>query len=275
MGGTTMSATSASGIGRAGGEGADRGGTGARVVRAAIAGDLAAFEALTRAYQTPVWRFLRHLLGDETLAEDVTQETFLRLHQRLPSFTFRSKFSTWVFRVARNAGIDALRSRGRQERLLEALPPPGPAPGPDLRVEVQAALASLSPKLRDDPVRLEGVPPRVGAAVDLNVGRNPTGLARSRIRAWSRSWSAGASPGAAAGWCPTQPISSTCAHRPAERLGGRRASSGGRGRPSRGQAALGRSERAADPTTGGSGPSAGHDRRHGPGGTGDRLPRPS
>ncbi|HEV2920557.1 MAG TPA: sigma factor, partial [Actinomycetota bacterium] len=63
------------------------------VVQAAMDGDLAAFERLVRSYQAHVWRFLRHLLGDAALAEDVTQETFLRLYQRLPTFAGRSRFS--------------------------------------------------------------------------------------------------------------------------------------------------------------------------------------
>jgi RNA polymerase sigma-70 factor, ECF subfamily len=87
------------------------------VIRAAIAGDVDAFERLVRQFQPSVWRFLRHLLDDAALAEDVTQETFLRLYQHLLGFGFRCKFSTWVFRVARNAGIDALRSRERHDRL--------------------------------------------------------------------------------------------------------------------------------------------------------------
>ena len=91
------------------------------VVQAAMDGDLAAFERLVRSYQAHVWRFLRHLLGDAALAEDVTQETFLRLYQRLPTFAGRSRFSTWVFRVARNAGVDALRAARRHDRLLAAL----------------------------------------------------------------------------------------------------------------------------------------------------------
>jgi len=183
-----------------------------RVVRAAIAGDLTALEGLIRAYQTPVWRFLRHLLGDEALAEDVTQETFLRLHQRLPSFTFRSKFSTWVFRAARNAGIDALRSRGRQERLLKALPPPRPAPGPDLRAEVQASLGSLSPKLREALLLVEVLGFTYREAGE--VLRVPQGTvkscvfqARERLAVWhARGGRAGAGPatrprgGEAPGW---------------------------------------------------------------------------
>jgi RNA polymerase sigma-70 factor, ECF subfamily len=149
------------------------------VVRAAIAGDLAAFERLVRCYQAHVWRFLRHLLGDDALAEDVAQETFLRLYQRLPTFSGRSKLSTWVFRVARNAGIDALRSRRRHDRLLEALPPPPPAPAPDARAEAWAAVASLSPKLREALLLVElfGFSYREAA----EVLRVPDGTVKSRV----------------------------------------------------------------------------------------------
>jgi RNA polymerase sigma-70 factor (ECF subfamily) len=149
------------------------------VVRAAMAGDLAAFERLVRSYQAHVWRFLRHLLGDAALAEDVTQETFLRLYQRLPSFAWRSKFSTWVFRVARNAGIDALRAARRRDRLLEALAPPAPAPSPHARAEVLAAVASLSPKLREALLLVEvfGFSYREAA----EVLRVPDGTVKSRV----------------------------------------------------------------------------------------------
>jgi RNA polymerase sigma-70 factor, ECF subfamily len=149
------------------------------LVRAAMAGDLAAFERLVRLYQAHVWRFLRHLLGDAALAEDVAQETFLRLYQRLPSFAWRSKFSTWVFRVARNAGIDALRSRRRQDRLLQALPPPAPGPSLDARAEVLAAVASLTPKLREALLLVEvfGFTYREAAEV-LGV---PDGTVKSRV----------------------------------------------------------------------------------------------
>jgi RNA polymerase sigma-70 factor (ECF subfamily) len=104
---------------------------------------------LVRSYQAHVWRFLRHLLGAGALAEDVTQETFLRVYQHLPTFAWRSTFSTWVFRVARNAGIDALRSRRRHDQLLHVLPPPRPEAAPDARAEAWAAVAALSPKLRE------------------------------------------------------------------------------------------------------------------------------
>jgi RNA polymerase sigma-70 factor, ECF subfamily len=120
-----------------------------RDIRAAMAGDDGAFERLVRAYATPVWRYLRRLVGDGALAEDLAQETFLRVHHRLSGFSFSSKFSTWVFAIARNAGIDALRSRDRRARLGAALPPPPPAAAPDAGAELTAALASLAPALRE------------------------------------------------------------------------------------------------------------------------------
>jgi RNA polymerase sigma-70 factor (ECF subfamily) len=149
------------------------------VVRAAVAGDLAAFEWLVRCYQVHVWRFLRHLLGDSALAEDVTQETFLRVYQHLPTFAWRSKFSTWVFRVARNAGIDALRSRRRHDQLLHALPPPQPEPAPGARAEALAAVAALSPKLREALLLVEvfGFTYREAA----QVLRVPDGTVKSRV----------------------------------------------------------------------------------------------
>ena len=61
------------------------------VIRAAMAGDRAAFEEIVRTYQVPVWSFLTRLIGDRTLAEDLTQETFIRVYRRLPDFAFRSK----------------------------------------------------------------------------------------------------------------------------------------------------------------------------------------
>lgn len=147
------------------------------VVRAARNGDLGAFEHLVRTYQAPVWRFLRHLLGDAELAEDVTQETFVRVHRRLSSFDGRSRFTTWLFQVARNAGIDALRLRSRRERLELAAPPD--VASPELRHELDAALAALDRDLREAILVVEvlGLSYVDGAAL-LGV---PAGTLKSRV----------------------------------------------------------------------------------------------
>lgn len=149
-------------------------------IRAAARGDTGAFEELVRAYQAPVWRFLRHLLRDPALAEDVTQETFIRVYRRLHTFGFRSKFSTWVFQVARNAGIDALRARDRRSRLLlAARPGSGEAPDPAARLELQDALDRLPPRLREAFLVIEvlGLSYReAGRTLDL-----PEGTVKSRV----------------------------------------------------------------------------------------------
>lgn len=151
------------------------------VVRAAAAGDLDAFDALVRLYQQPVWRFLCHLVRDPALAEDLAQETFLRAYRRLDGFAHQSRFSTWLFQIARNAGIDALRRRERDARLLTVVPVPGDGATPELGAELDAGLASLSPKLREAVLVVEVLGYRYReAAVILGV---PEGTVKSRVHA--------------------------------------------------------------------------------------------
>jgi len=158
-------------------------------IRAAADGDLVAFEELVRAYQAQVWRFLRHLLGDASLAEDVTQETFLRVFQRLRTFRYRSRFSTWVFQVARNAGIDALRARARQERLARLVPPPSVVAGADSGTDIVAALSCLSVKLRESLLLVEVLGLRyreVAQVLGVPEGtvKSRVAQARQRMTAW-------------------------------------------------------------------------------------------
>ena len=160
------------------------------LIRAAVAGDLGAFEHLVRTYQEPVWRFLRRLLGDPGEAEDVAQETFLRVFRRLPTFTFEAKFSTWVFQIARNAGVDELRSRRRRIRLASLAPSPPAAGVPEARAEIDAALASLSVELREAILLIEVLGLRyheVARVLGVPEGtvKSRVFSARSRLHRWS------------------------------------------------------------------------------------------
>ena len=161
------------------------------LIRAAAAGDLGAFEQLVRAYQQHVWRFLRRLLGDAGLAEDVAQETFLRVFRRLPTFTFEAKFSTWVFQIARNAGIDELRARQRRTRLASVAPPPDrSAAPPEARAEIEAALASLPVDLREAVLLIEVLGlsyHEVARVLGVPEGTVKSRMfsARSRLHRWS------------------------------------------------------------------------------------------
>jgi RNA polymerase sigma-70 factor, ECF subfamily len=92
------------------------------VLRKAQRGDERAFSLILRAYETPVFNYVVRLDGgDRTLAEDLTQEVFLRVFQGLPGFSLRSKFTTWLFQVTKNRVLDELRARERRPRSVCSL----------------------------------------------------------------------------------------------------------------------------------------------------------
>jgi RNA polymerase sigma-70 factor (ECF subfamily) len=92
------------------------------VLRKAQRGDERAFSLILRAYETPVFNYVLRLVGgDRALAEDLTQEVFLRVFQGLPKFSLRSKFTTWLFQVTKNRVLDELRASERRPKALVAL----------------------------------------------------------------------------------------------------------------------------------------------------------
>jgi RNA polymerase sigma-70 factor (ECF subfamily) len=96
------------------------------VLRKAQRGDERAFTLIVRAYEVPVFNYVLRLVGDRSLAEDLTQEVFLRVFQGLPGFSLRAKFTTWLFQVTKNRVLDELRATERRPRAtvtLDDLPP--------------------------------------------------------------------------------------------------------------------------------------------------------
>jgi RNA polymerase sigma-70 factor (ECF subfamily) len=89
----------------------------------AAAGDDAAFEALVLRYQHRVFR-LACRLTSETDAPDVVQDTFLQVYRHVSTFRGGAQFSTWLYRIATNAGLMHRRARARRpaESLDELLP---------------------------------------------------------------------------------------------------------------------------------------------------------
>jgi RNA polymerase sigma-70 factor (ECF subfamily) len=90
-------------------------------LRKAQRGDERAFTLIVRAYEIPVYNYVLRLVGDRSLAEDLTQEVFLRVFQGLPNFSLRSKFTTWLFQVTKNRVLDELRATERRPRATVAL----------------------------------------------------------------------------------------------------------------------------------------------------------
>ena len=92
-----------------------------RVIQRVLDGDVDAFSVLVETYQNSLIRMLATLLNDHRrFAEDVAQEVMVEAFRRLGSFDpARSKFSTWLFMIARSRGINALK-RKRPQLFAEA-----------------------------------------------------------------------------------------------------------------------------------------------------------
>jgi RNA polymerase sigma-70 factor (ECF subfamily) len=91
------------------------------VLRKAQRGDEQAFTLMVRTYEQPVYNYVLRLVGDRALAEDLTQEVFLRVYQGLPGFSLRSRFTTWLFQVTKNRALDELRAMERRPRAVACL----------------------------------------------------------------------------------------------------------------------------------------------------------
>jgi RNA polymerase sigma-70 factor (ECF subfamily) len=104
-------------------------------------------------------------------------------------FESRSKFSTWVFQVARNAGLDAIKARSRRQRTASTIGVGPPAADPTAQAELRAALANLSSKLREALLLVEvvGLSYReAGAALGVAEGtvKSRVFAAREQMTVW-------------------------------------------------------------------------------------------
>lgn len=82
----------------------------AELMLACKGGDAGAFTELVHRHQRPLLNFFYHLVWDRQQSEDMTQEVFLRLHSHASTYEPQAKFTTYMYRVARNLWIDRLRS---------------------------------------------------------------------------------------------------------------------------------------------------------------------
>lgn len=82
-----------------------------RLARLALKGDQRAFAELVELYQDKLFHMAYRMLNNRQEAEDVVQDTFLRVYKNLERFDETHKFSTWIYRIATNLCIDRLRKR--------------------------------------------------------------------------------------------------------------------------------------------------------------------
>jgi RNA polymerase sigma-70 factor (ECF subfamily) len=137
-------------------------------VRRALAGDEAAFDALVKRYERPVRALLFRLSGSAEDAEDLAQETFIRVYTHLRTFRGGSGLKTWIFRIATNLALDQMRRR-RRRPVMKPLESSGTVRM--LGAYMQGPDAGLARRERADAVghALNGLPHQQRAALLLKV----------------------------------------------------------------------------------------------------------
>ena len=92
------------------------------LVRRCIAGDALAWEDLVRQYGKRIYNICYRFTGSPDDAQDLAQDVFLSVYQAAPRYRPEAKFSTWLYRIATNAALNARKSRHRHPTIaLDAL----------------------------------------------------------------------------------------------------------------------------------------------------------
>ena len=119
-------------------------------------GEAGAFEALFDRYRPRLFSFLARRCGDAATAEDLLQETWLRVVRARVRFDPRRRFSTWLFQIANNLCRDRARRRQVEDMGAEQIRETrfsgadrGPAPDLDLRLEMQRRVSELPDRLSE------------------------------------------------------------------------------------------------------------------------------
>ena len=92
------------------------------VVTLARRGREAAYRELIRRYERPVFSLIYRMVRDSALAEDLAQDTFVKVLNALETYRPEYKFSSWIFKIANNVAIDQLRRRELATRSLDGAP---------------------------------------------------------------------------------------------------------------------------------------------------------
>ena len=138
------------------------------LVRRFCSGNLLAFEKLVTKYQRRVSSLVNAAVRNQSVADELTQETFLRAYRNLPGFRFESAFSSWLYSIARNLTLSYFREQHDRadnavslDLLTETADPhdtpawQGSAPNPEeqlsqarLATTIETTITNLSPPMR-------------------------------------------------------------------------------------------------------------------------------
>ena len=170
------------------------------LVLAALAGDHGSFAALVERYVSPIYKFSYRYVRNGPDAEDIAQETFLRVWKNLKKFDQSKNFRTWLFAVAKNASLDFLKKKrtlsfsqiSEEDDAVEAVLAPYIAVADTasaifdqgiVKDHLDAALADLPPRYRNvmtmryhDNLKFREIAERLHEPVDTVKSRHRRGL---------------------------------------------------------------------------------------------------
>ena len=84
-----------------------------KLIKKAQKGDVEAFEKIITEYQSIIYNIAFRFAGNAEDAADMSQEVFLKMFRNINSFQFKSKLSTWIYRVATNTCLDQVKRKNR------------------------------------------------------------------------------------------------------------------------------------------------------------------
>lgn len=164
------------------------------LVKAAVAGDIAAFEAIYRKYASFVYNVAYRITPLKEDAQEITQEVFITVHRQLAGFQFKSSLKTWLYRVTVNCALNMLKKKKReckdvsyidesyetpdQQNLLEEL-----IKNEDQQHQIERLLRVLNPDERAAIVlrNIEGLSyEEIAQSLNLNINTVRTRLKRAR-----------------------------------------------------------------------------------------------
>ncbi len=174
------------------------------LISATLAGESASFAVLVERYISAIYKFSYRYVRNGPDAEDISQETFLRVWKNLKSFDRSKKFKTWLFAIAKNASLDLLKKRralpfsvlGEEDDAIEAVLAPYLAIAETsavsfdrgiLKENFDVALAKLPERYRDvmimrytDNLKFREIAERLHEPVDTVKSRHRRGLSLLR-----------------------------------------------------------------------------------------------
>ena len=98
------------------------------------------YDALYQHYVQPIYRFIYHMVHQRELAEDLTQETFIKLYHNAHLYRPSGAFSSWLYQIARNLTLNYLRNEMRREKRIQMASASDLTPSPESVMEMEQIL---------------------------------------------------------------------------------------------------------------------------------------